>query len=263
MNKKTAAVTGASGGIGRALAEILKTEYNVYNLSRSSARTEGVYDIRTDVSDEASVKAAFEEIKLREGKLDLLVNCAGYGISGAVEFTKLSDAKQIFDVNFFGCFITSRYALPLLRSARGRIINVSSEAARFSIPYQGFYSASKAAVNSLTLCLANEAAGFGVTVCAVTPGDVKTGFTAARVKSGDGEEIYGGTIEKSVAVMERDEKNGGDPADIARFIKKIAEKKNVKPISTPGFKYKFFNFLFKILPCGTVNRLVGMMYIKK
>lgn len=263
MNKKTAAITGASGGIGSALAKLLSREYTVYNLSRRSSCAEGVCNIKTDVSDEISVKTAFEEIKLKEGKLDLLVNCAGYGISGAIEFTNLSDAKSIFDVNFYGTFLTAKYALPLLRNTHGRIINVSSEAARFSIPYQGFYSASKSAVNSLTLCLANEAARFGVSVCAVTPGDVKTGFTAARIKNDDGESLYGGTIQKSVAVMEHDEKNGEAPEDIAAFIKKIAEKKKVKPLYTSGLKYKFFDFLFKVLPCRTVNKLVGMLYIKK
>lgn len=105
------------------------------------------------------------------------MNNAGFGISGAVEFTELAEAKKQFDVNFFGCFICSKNVIKYMRlQGGGRIVNLSSLAAPLAIPFQAFYSASKAAVNSLTLALANEVRPFNIKVCAVMPGDVKTGL---------------------------------------------------------------------------------------
>lgn len=262
MNK-VVVITGASSGIGLETAKLFKESCKVYNLSRTSGGIEGIIHIPTDVSSEESVRRAFDIISENEGKVDLLINNAGMGISGALEFTETADAKRIFDVNFFGMFFCCKYALPLLRKTCGRIINVSSAAAIFPIPFQGFYSATKSAVNSFTLCLKNELEMFGISVCAIMPGDVKTGFTKARVKNEKGEEIYRGAIKKSVGVMERDEINGMSPSDIARFIYKISKKRRIKPLYSIGFIYKLYSFLFKILPVGVVNRIVGMIYISK
>ena len=260
---KVVVITGASSGIGLEVAKLFKDSCKVYNLSRRSGNCKGIYHIPTDVASEESVAKAFLVITENEGKIDLLINNAGFGISGAIEFTKTDEAKDIFDVNFFGTFLCCRYALPLIRKTCGRIINISSAAAIFSIPFQGFYSASKAAVNSFTLCLKNEVKMFGISVCAVMPGDVNTGFTKARAKNENGSEIYKDTIKKSVAVMEMDEENGMQPCDLARYIYKIANKRRVSSLYSFGFLYKFYSFLFKILPIDAVNRLVGMIYIKK
>ena len=110
--------------------------------------------------------------------------------------------------------------------------------------------------------LANEIRPYGVSVCAIQPGDIATGFTAARKKSELGDEEYGGRISKSVAVMEHDEQNGMKPEVAGAYIAKIALKKKVKPLYTIGFSYKCVCFLTKILPCGLLNRLVGMIYAK-
>jgi len=260
----TVVITGASGGIGRATAELFaRRGYTVYGLSRRAGDIEGVRYISADVTDEASVKAAFERIRSEAGTIDLLINNAGFGISGATEFTSLEDAKRLFDVNFFGGFLCSKYAIPLMREKGGRIIYISSAAAIFSIPFQSFYSASKAAVNSLSMALRNELRDFGITVTALMPGDVRTGFTAARVKSTEGEESYRGVIEKSVARMEKDEINGMSPEYIAGQIYKIAVKPKVKPLYAFGTQYKLFAVLSKFLPSGFVNAVVGSMYVKK
>ncbi len=260
---RTAVITGGSGGIGLALSEKLIQEgFKVYCLSRTKGKSCAEH-IPTDVTDEQSVKAAFSSIADKSGSIDILINNAGFGISGAVEFTRVSDAKKQFDVNFFGMFTCIKYAVPLMRKAGGRIINVSSAAAIFSIPFQAFYSASKAAVNSLTLALRNELKMFGISVCAVMPGDVKTGFTDMRCKSGEGDDIYEGAISGSVSVMEKDEKNGMLPEYAASYIKKIALKKRVRPIYTVGTIYKLYSLIERILPVTAVNALVGKLYIKK
>lgn len=263
LNEKIAAITGASSGIGLAAAGVFAAHgYKVYCLSRTAPKDERFIHIPTDVSDEAAVVSAFARIKNEAGRLDVLVNNAGFGISGATELTGLSEAKRLFDVNFFGQFVCAKHASPLLRETRGAIVNVSSAAAIFSIPYQAFYSASKSAINSLTLAMRSELKPFGVRVCAVMPGDVKTGFTAARVKDDGESSLYSDTVKASVAVMEKDEINGMPPEKVAGIIFKLAQKRSPKPLTVAGGKYKLFAVLNKLLPTGLVNTIVGSMYIK-
>lgn len=262
MNKKEVVViTGASSGIGRACAEaFLRDGCVVYSLSRSK-RFDDTCHITCDVTDENQVEAAFGEIFEKEGQIDLLINNAGFGISGAVEFTSLSQAKKQFDVNFFGCFLCCRAVCGYMRKNNGgRIINISSMAAPLSIPFQAFYSASKSAVNSLTLALANELRPFNISVCAFMPGDVKTAFTAQREKQERGAEVYGETIKKSIERMEKDEQNGMSPEKIADAVFALSRKKNPKPLSTTGVSYKCFAVLSKVLPMSAVNRIVGLIY---
>ncbi len=259
---RVAVVTGASSGIGREIAtRLLELGYRVYDLSRRGGGA-GIH-IPTDISNEADVASAFCKIEEAEGGIDLLINNAGFGISGAIEFSDCADVRRIFEVNLFGAFLCAKSALPLLRKRYGRIVNVSSAAAVFSIPFQGFYSATKAAINSLTLALRSEVEGFGVSVCAVMPGDVQTGFTSARKKSELGEDVYGNTIASSVGVMEKDERSGMTSRYVAEKICKIATKKSVAPLYTIGFKYKVFALLAKLLPTRLVNAIVRMLYIKK
>ncbi len=261
---KVAVISGASSGIGRAVAvEMEARGYQVYDLSRSGSDTGNMIHIKTDVTDETSVMNAFERIAAREGRIDTLVLSAGYGISGAAEFTASEDAIQQMHVNFHGVHLCTKYAMPLLRETKGRIIAISSAAAVFPIPFQAFYSASKSAINTFLLALQNEVKCFGIDVVSVMPGDVATGFTAARKKEHAGEEIYGGRITPSVAVMEKDEAGGMRPEHVARYIVKIAEKRHTRPQYTAGAKYKFFMFLHRILGTSLVNFVLGLMYIKK
>jgi short-subunit dehydrogenase len=261
--KKIAVITGASSGIGFQLATLLADGgFSVYDLSRSGSDREGITHIHTDLSDESSVKSAFTRIAAQTNRIDLLINNAGMGISGAVEHTRIEDAKNLFDVNFFGMVCAVQNAIPLLRAAKGRIVNVSSAAAALPVPFQAFYSASKAAVNSYSMALANELKRFGITVCAIMPGDVNTGFTAARNKNNEGADIYGGAIERSVSQMERDELNGMDSLYAARQIFRIACSRKAKLISTVGPKYWLFVILGKFLPAQIVNRIVGLIYAK-
>ncbi|MCL2486897.1 MAG: SDR family NAD(P)-dependent oxidoreductase, partial [Oscillospiraceae bacterium] len=192
--------------------------------------------------------------------IDTLVNCAGFGISGAAEFTALDDAKRLMEVNFFGSFICDKAAIPYLRETKGSIVHISSVGGPLAIPFQAFYSCSKMAINALTLALANELRPFGIRVCAVMPGDVKTGFTAAREKSAAGEALYGDRVQKSVAVMERDEQNGMPPVSIAKKIYKMSREKRPKPLCTVGLQYKFFLLLYRVMPWRLVNWIVGRIY---
>ena len=262
--KKVCIVTGGSSGIGLETTKVFRDKgFTVYELSRRGCGAEGVKHICCDVTDEEAVKRAVDSVVSDEGRIDILVNSAGFGISGAVEFTSLEDAKRQFDVNFFGTVNVNKSVIPVMRKQGfGRIINVSSVAGPIPIPFQTFYSASKAAIDSYTMATANEIKPFGISMCAVQPGDTATGFTSAREKSAFGDEVYQGRIGRSVSGMEKDEQKGSSPEAAARYILRIAKKKRVKPLYTIGFTYKLFCFLAKLLPASLVNRLVGSLYAK-
>ena len=257
-------ITGGTSGIGKATAQaLLQKGCTVYELSRREEGLEGTHHIRADVTDEAQLTRAVEEIVSREGRIDVLINNAGFGISGAVEFTETADAQRQFDVNFFGMVRMNHAVLPVMRKqSAGRIVNLSSVAGAIPIPFQTYYSASKAAINSYTMALANEVKPFGIEVLCVQPGDIRTGFTAARQKLHAGDDIYGGRISRSVAGMEHDEQTGMRPETAGRFICKMALRKRVKPINTIGFTYSFLCVLARLLPQKLLNHLVGLLYAK-
>lgn len=263
MNK-VAIITGASSGIGRYTASALaKQGYIVYDLSRRNIPNENIKHIKTDVTEGENVQKSVDQIVNNEGRIDIVINCAGYGISGAVEFTKTIDAKAQFDVNFFGMVNVNKAVIPYMRKqGAGRIVNISSVAAVTHIPFQTYYSASKAAIESYTCALDNELKPFNISVVAIQPGDICTEFTNARQKSFDGDDVYEGRISQSVAGMEKDEQKGMSPETAGDYIAKIALKKKTKPIYAIGFSYKLVCVLCKIFPCRIRNKIIGMLYAK-
>lgn len=262
MTEKIAIVTGGTSGIGLCTAAALHEKgCKVYTFSRREFSDPRFTHIRVDVTDPDAAEAAVRRVYEKEGRLDIVVNCAGFGISGAIEFTPAEDAKRQMDVNFFGMVNVNKPALTIMRKqGAGRIVNTSSMAAVFAIPFQAYYSASKAAINSYTCALLNEVKQYGISVCAVQPGDIKTGFTAARKKIEAGDEEYGGRISRSVAKMEKDEQSGLDPQKAGDFIAKVAMKKSVKPLYTIDFISGAECILDRILPKGLAYKIVGSMY---
>lgn len=261
---KTALVTGGSSGIGRACASALAAAgCRVYEISRRDKPLDGVTHITADVTDEGALAAAADRIAAEAGRIDILVCCAGFGISGAVEFTPLADARRQLDVNFFGTVNAVRAVLPHMRRANGgRIVCTSSVAGAIPIPFQTYYSVSKAAVNAYVRALRCELCPFGIGVCAVMPGDIATGFTAAREKSPAGDDVYGGRIARSVAGMEKDEKNGGTPDAAGRFLARRALQRRVRPLYTIGLKYQVFNFIAALMPKRLLGWCIYQMYAK-
>lgn len=258
---KIAIVTGASNGIGKCeKARLEEAGFKVYNFSRHNCEG-GTNFVEVDVTDRAAVFEAVDKIVKSEGRIDLLVNNAGFGVAGAIETTPEELAKRQLEVNFWGMVNCTQAVLPHMRAQKGgRIINTSSVASIFSIPFQAFYSCSKAAINSFTSALRNEVRTFGITACAIMPGDIKTGFTDNRIKT---EETHAySNQDRSISVMEKDEVNGMSPDVVARLVKKLACKKHVNPLYTVGAKYKFLVFISRFFSHNFCDKIVGGMYVK-
>ena len=261
MNR-VAIVTGAGSGIGLSASKALARDgWTVYDFSRTDRAAPNVKHIGCDISDEAQVRAAVSRVMEEQGRIDLLLNNAGFGISGAVEFTRAEEAEKLIRVNLLGADNVTRAVLGTMRAQRGgRILFTSSIAGILPIPFQAWYSVTKAAINAYALALRNEVAPFGVSACAVMPGDIHTGFTAAREKSAAGDDVYGGRIEKAVSTMEKDEEGGMSPDVAGAYLAKIAGRKRVKPLYAIGAQYKLFAVLAKLLPARLSNWIVGRLY---
>ena len=262
--KQVAIVTGGSGGIGRCTAaELYKAGCTVYEFSRREKPQEGVIHLSADITNEEQVKAAVAEVIRREGRIDILVNNAGFGISGAAECTDPAASHAQLELNLFGTDRVTRAVLPQMRAQKsGRIVCMSSIAGILPIPFQLWYSVSKAGILAYVLALQNELRPWGITVCAIMPGDIASGFTDARVKSEAGDEAYAGRIGRSVAVMEHDERTGMSPAKAGAFIARYALKKRSRPMVALGLSYKGAAVLAKLLPRRLSNRIVGLIYAK-
>lgn len=262
MSAPIVIITGGSSGIGLATARVLAERgCKVYDFSRREAQFPFMEHICADVANADQVRDAVAQVIAREGRVDVLINNAGMGISGAFEFTDEAEARRLMDVNLFGMNNTIRAVLPHMRAAgRGRIVNLSSVAGPLPIPFQAWYSISKAAVNALTMSVTNEVHPYGISVCCAMPGDIRSGFTAARRKSAAGDDVYGGRIARSVARMERDEQTGMSPETAGRFIARLALKKRVKPYNTIGLVYKGCILLSKILPGPILRFILEKMY---
>lgn len=153
--RKVVIITGGTSSIGLETARLLTSRgCKVYELSRRENGTDVAVHIQADVTDENQVRNAVESVLRQEGHIDIVINNAGFGISGAIEYTDTEEAIRQFDVNFFGMVRVNRAVLPIMhRQGHGRIINMSSVAAPIAIPFQAYYSASKAAVRTYTLAL--------------------------------------------------------------------------------------------------------------
>lgn len=254
-------LTGGSSGIGEITARMFAASgYKVYELSRHGKDHGNITHIDCDITDRCACNDAVKAVIEESGRIDVLINNAGMGISGAIEFTDINEAKRQFDVNFFGAVNVTQAVIPYMRTAKeGRIIFVSSLAAEFPIPFQGFYSASKAAVNCMACALRNELEPFGISVSCMLPGDVKTNFTSARAKSSAGSDVYT-RMNRAVETMEHDEQHGISSGQIARKLLKMARVKKPGVYYTTGLKYHAIILLNKLLPKTFVINVIRSIY---
>ncbi len=255
---KNVIITGASSGIGLTIGKILKEKgVKVFNISRENCEEFETYTC--DVSNFDNVKKIIDEIGVKCNKIDALINCAGYGISGAVELTREEDAQKIMDVNFLGSFYTIKYALKYM--TRGaKIINISSACALYPVPFRAFYCASKSALQMLSYGLKMELKGAGIDVCCVCPGEVQTNFSKNRQKNLETNDKYGDAV-VSAAKHIANEKKRMSPMVVANRVIKLLEKKHMKPFIIVSAKYKVLNFVTRFVPTSVVlkgsNKILG------
>ena len=258
---KVIVITGGTSGIGKLMVQHYRASGNVVvNLARS-CNTEGD-DITCDVSNHDSVVNAFNIIKDKYGKVDILINNAGYGISGAVEMLDDEQVEKQFAVNFMGVYRAIKYALPLMSSG-GKIVNISSACALFALPFRGMYCASKSAVNMLSYSLREELRPYNISVTAICPGDIKTEFTKNRVKNFATNERYGERIRLADEHISNREHKRMSPEYAVEKIEKVIAKKKYKPFYIIGNKYKFLYALKRIFPLSTILWGTGKMFSPK
>lgn len=259
--RKTLIITGGSSGIGRATAVLFKERgWRVYELSRHGVGAEGIEHIDCDVTRAGDCQSAVGQVLADADRIDVLICNAGMGISGPIEMTDDAAAHRLMEVNLHGAMHMVQAVLPQMRRQRGgRIVLVSSVASIFSIPYQAWYSASKAALNAMALALRNEVREHGIEVACLLPGDVRTGFTEARQKDERGVEIYP-RMQRSVEAMERDERHGMAPEKIACRLWRMANSRHVAVYNVAGWGYKVLCFVERFLPRTLVNWVVGKLY---
>lgn len=227
----TVLITGASSGFGKATAELLAAKgYTVYGTSRKAQPdTGGIRFLQVDVRDRESIRSAVARIVAEQGRLDVVVNNAGMGIGGALELATDEEIGLQMGTNFRGCVNVCQEVLPVMRAqGSGRIVNLSSIGGVMGLPYQGFYSASKFAIEGFSEALAAEVRGFGIRVVLVEPGDFATGFTASRRNSEAtaANAAYSDSFARSLSLIEKEENGGLRPEILAKKIEKIIRKRN-------------------------------------
>lgn len=259
-------VTGASSGLGRAISEHLAGQgRRVWGTSRSSGfAPEGLRGLVLDVDDDASVERGVGELLASEGRIDAVVNNAGFGLAGAVEDTSIDEAKRQMETNFFGVLRVIRAVLPSMRERRrGTIVNIGSLGGRIGLPFQGLYSASKFALEGLSESLRQEVAPWGVRVVLVEPGDFATAITDNRLRAaaaGRGS-AYAEAFRATLDVVEREETGGAQPRLAARLVARLLDDPDPGLRHTVGHPSQRLSLLAKgLLPPSWFERLLMSHY---
>lgn len=272
MVAPVAIVTGGSSGIGELTARHLHAKgYEVYAVARRTSLMEGmgsdgIHVHAVDLTDDASMSALVERVYAEQGRIDLLVNNAGFGAFGAVETVPMADARSQFEVNVFGLGRMTQLVLPHMREAgRGRIINVSSIAGYVAEPYGGWYHASKHAVEGLSDCLRLELKPFGIDVVLVEPGPVKTEWNAIAARS-LAEASRGTPYEKQAKATRRALKAMNSSAlavpasRVSDVIVAAALDDDPRPRYPVGRRAAAVITLAKYLPTRAIDLVTGLLY---
>ena len=258
-------VTGASSGIGAATASLLATKgYKVYGTSRKPNLEQHEFSmLQLDVLQTDTIQIAVQEIVSREGRLDVLVNNAGMGITGPLEETPTEEMRKVYETNFFGAIEVIKAVLPVMRAqGAGRIINITSIAGYMGLPYRGIYSATKASLEIVTESLSMEVRGFGIRVISMAPGDFATNIAAGRFHSPVLDESpYRDTYSRNLQLMDSHVTGGDDPEAMARRICAVIECRDPRIHYKVGaFLQKFSIVLKRILPDRLYEKLLMRHY---
>ncbi|HEV2119920.1 MAG TPA: SDR family NAD(P)-dependent oxidoreductase [Candidatus Bathyarchaeia archaeon] len=250
-------ITGASSGFGRETARILLASgFKVYGTSRNpSGRPQepGVGMIALDLDSDDSVKNGVKELLDETERLDVLVNNAGYVLTGGAEETSIAEAKAQFETDFFGHVRVTKALLPTMRKqGSGQIINISSLAAILPVPFEGYYAAAKAALLAWSEALRHEVKTFGIGVSVIEPGFFKTNLGNTRRNAKYTIRDYDELRQRATTTLDSDFENGEDPKIVAETVLKIVQSGNPKLEFAVG-REKRYKTLKRILPQSIIE----------
>jgi short-subunit dehydrogenase len=243
--KKTALITGASAGMGKEIAKLLaQNGFTVYGAARRVEKMEdllslGIKVIKMDVTDDDSIKNGISEIIKNEGRIDVLINNAGFGLYGAVEEVSMKDARYQLEVNVIGLARLCQLTIPHMRKQHsGKIVNITSIGGKIASPMGGWYHASKFAVEALSDNMRMELKPFGIDVIVIEPGGVKTewgGIAMDNLVKTSGIGPYKNTAEKMNAMSKKFESRYPEPSVISELVLKAITANKPKTRYHAGF----------------------------
>ena len=264
MNK-VVLITGASAGMGKETAKLLlQAGYIVYGAARRLDRMAdlqalGARLLAMDVTDETSMVTGVNAVLNAEGKIDVLINNAGFGSYGAVEDVALADARYQLEVNVLGAARLAQLVIPgMRRQGFGKIVNISSIGGKFATPLGGWYHASKFALEGLSDALRNEVRAWGIDVIVIEPGGVKSEWAdiaADNLLKTSGNSVYKPMADKFVQLSKTQGHRAAEPIVIARLIKQAIEAGKPKTRYSGGLMAKPLLFLNKVLPDRVLDKL--------
>lgn len=255
---RTIVITGGTSGIGLELKNLFeKNGDTVLTFSLDETGENNHY--AGSVDHEIKVRQVFNDIHERFGTIDMLINCAGIGMSGITELIPTEQIQKLTQVNYYGTLYCTRSALPYMNSG-ARIVNLSSAAALFPVPFRGIYSSVKSAVLNLSFALRMELAPLGIDVTCFCPGDTKTNFTANRIKEYETNERYGDRIKTATEKKDAHEDKRMSCEYVAGKIFKYSNGKKTKPFYIVGGKYKFLYFLTRLTPKSMLLNGIARRY---
>lgn len=255
--RKVAIVTGASSGIGRAIAARLGgAGFRVFGASRRSvSATAGIESMALDVDDESSVSACVGDVLRLAGRIDLLVNNAGFALVGAIEESTTAQAKAIFETNVFGLMRMTRAVLPTMRTqGRGRVVNISSITGFLPAPFSGLYAATKYAIEGYSWALDHEVRTLGIRVSLIEPGFTKSAISENMPEPDAPLGVYARGRKNILDMFSDALAKGADPGGVADVVLKAATAASPKVRYTVGREAATLAMLRAYLPTGMFDR---------
>lgn len=266
MEGKVVLITGASSGMGKATAALLiASGFKVYGAARrielmDDLKKTGVKIIQMDITDDFAIQSGVEEIINREGRLDILINNAGFGLFGSVEDVAMHEARYQMEVNLFGLARLTQLVLPHMRKQKsGLIVNVTSTGGKLASPLGAWYHASKYAVEALSDSLRMEVRQFGINVVVIEPGAVKSEWgdiameSLRKISAG---KAYSILAEKIAGMSQKLKPKNEDPEVIAKLILKAISTKNPKTRYHAGYLSGTILFLKRVLTDKQFDKLM-------